>query len=293
MPVDITDDFIWITVKDSGLFVSDSFRQIDIAADQGIHARIGKLKSDPEGSTQIQAYYFEKSKFTTQEAEKWVKDHKKSSSSSPPERRCINSEVRLNYDSGSAKIIGYAAVFGQETRLFGDFWERVEPGAFSKTIINDDVAALINHEPVLILGRKSAGTLTLREDSHGLAYEIMAPDTSYAKDLTISIKRGDIKQSSFGFNIVNRRLMHEKNRTIQILKEVQLNDVSPVTFPAYPQTEVHVRMIAGEKEQIYLFEDSGEVVVVPNEAPQPVLTDEQFTAEMDEIRKLAAPRPRR
>jgi uncharacterized protein len=200
----------------------------------------------------------------------WKAEYKRTSGQI--ERRIISEEVRLNYDSGSAKMVGYAAVFNQEARIFGDFWEVVRPGAFTKSIINDDVAALINHQPHLILGRKSAGTLTLREDNHGLIYEIDSPPTSYAKDLTVSIKRRDIMQSSFGFAIIKRELKHERNRTLQILNEVQLNDVSPVTFPAYSGTEVHVRMMTGQDEIAYLFEDSGEVVVRSIEA-EPLIPD--------------------
>lgn len=78
MPVDVTEDFIWISIRDAGTFVQDSFRQVTLSEEQGIHSRMGKLKSDPSGPMTVQAYYFDKSKWTVAEAKKWVKDHKES-----------------------------------------------------------------------------------------------------------------------------------------------------------------------------------------------------------------------
>jgi len=78
VPVDVTDDFIWISIRDADSFVQDSFRQVTLSEEQGIHSRMGKLKSEPAGAMVLQAYYFDKSKFSVAEAEAWVKDHKES-----------------------------------------------------------------------------------------------------------------------------------------------------------------------------------------------------------------------
>jgi uncharacterized protein len=202
------------------------------------------------------------------------------------ERRYVCEDVRLDFENKQPRIIGYAAVFGQRTKLWDGFYEEVAPGAFRNAIPRDDVRALINHDPNLLLGRTKAGTLTLSEDDHGLRYEINPPDTSYSKDLQVSLKRKDINQSSFGFNIVEydeRRDKETGDRTVT-LKEVRLFDVSPVTFPAYPGTEAHVRMAVGENEIAYLYEDSGEVIIraiddAPPLEPKPEQSDvELFTA---------------
>src|SRR5262245_46107276 len=113
------------------------------------------------------------------------------------ERRAFTVNLRAADDS--PKINGHAAVFGVEADIAGLFWERIEPGAFTKAIGRDDVRALWNHNPDYVLGRNTSGTLRLSEDEKGLAVEIDPPDTQWARDLAISIRRGDVSQMSFGF----------------------------------------------------------------------------------------------
>lgn len=193
MPVDVTDNFIWITVKDAGLFVQDSFRQITLSEDEGIHARIGKLKSDAEGSTVIQAYYFNKEKWSTDEARKWVSDHKKTAANGI-QRRCIEYPARMSFeDPKIPKIEGHAAVFGKRAEIWPGFFEEVAPGAFADAIRSEDIYALWNHEPSNVLGNTGAKTLMLSEDETGLRYQIIPPDTTLGRDLTTLIKRGDVR----------------------------------------------------------------------------------------------------
>lgn len=162
------------------------------------------------------------------------------------ERRIVasNLEVRTHDDS-SPKLVGYAAVFHRDSdMIFGDFIERIAPGAFAASIAEKhDVRGLINHDPNLILGRTISGTLTLREDAHGLWSEIDPPDTSYARDLLVSTQRGDISQMSFGFETIEDSWTRGElgQPDIRTLVKVRLFDVSPVTFPAYPDTDVAVR----------------------------------------------------
>lgn len=205
------------------------------------------------------------------------------------ERRFVEAEVRAEHLGGkdNYRIVGYAAVFNQKTQLYRGFYEQVAPGAFANTIKGDDVRALINHDPNLLLGRTKAGTVTLSEDEHGLRYEIIPPDTTYANDLRVSLKRGDISQSSFGFNIVDfdeKRDVKTGEVTVT-LKEVKLFDVSPVTYPAYQGTEAHVRMIEGEKERAYVYEGSGHVIVQDLEAKPktPAQSDEEYFRQIDEL----------
>lgn len=160
------------------------------------------------------------------------------------ERRSLPLEMlEVRADDGKRKIAGYAAVFEQLSEpLYGGFREKIARGAFKKTLREADVRALWNHDPNYVLGRTKSGTLKLREDDRGLVIEIDPPDTQWARDLMTSIERGDIDQMSFGFRVVKDDWERKPDGTIiRILKEVQLFDVSPVTFPAYPQTSVQVR----------------------------------------------------
>lgn len=162
-----------------------------------------------------------------------------------------NVELRAETDENQRRFLhGYSAVFNQRSELLADFIgafrEIILPGAFSKTIQNADVRALFNHDPNYPLGRTKAGTLSLKEDDVGLYVEVDLPSTSYANDLFTSIKRGDVNQMSFGFTIPpggdDWRMDREEGIDIREIREVELFDVSPVVFPAYPQTEVGAEM---------------------------------------------------
>jgi HK97 family phage prohead protease len=160
------------------------------------------------------------------------------------ERRVYKAEFR-KVDIEQPKIIGYGAVFNSISEDLGGFQEVIMPGAFSDTL-TEDVRALMNHDANLILGRTIAGTLKLAEDNIGLLYEIDPPETSYAKDLLLSIQRGDIDQSSFGFQVLAESWKPPSDTNplpIRVLHRVKLFDVSPVTFPAYPTTSVSARTL--------------------------------------------------
>lgn len=155
------------------------------------------------------------------------------------ERRFLPVEFRVDQEGS---IEGYAAVFDEWADI-GFFMEKVRKGAFKKTIKESDVRALFNHDPNYVLGRNEAKTLDLAEDKHGLHFRVDPPDTSYAKDLVISIKRGDINQASFGFRTVRDEWNHDADPAERELIEVRLFDVSVVTYPAYTQTEVDARSL--------------------------------------------------
>ena len=159
------------------------------------------------------------------------------------EQRTFSAELKLETrEEGKAqRIVGHAAVFNV---VAGNGWfkEQVAPGAFKSSIEQDDIRALFNHDPNYVLGRNKAGTLDLREDDKGLWIEIEPPDTQFARDLKVSIERGDITQMSFGFEILkeDREKGEGKDPDLFTLREVKLWDVSPVTFPFYSQTDVSV-----------------------------------------------------
>ena len=155
-------------------------------------------------------------------------------------------ELRINEadEEKGAEIIGHAAVFDSWSETLGGifpFKEKVRRGAFADSILNDDIRALFNHSADYVLGRNKAGTLELTEDEKGLLVRIKPPDTQWARDLVISIKRGDINQMSFGFTVEEENWSTENGFDVRELKKVKLYDVSPVTFPAYTSTDVGIR----------------------------------------------------
>lgn len=141
-------------------------------------------------------------------------------------------------------LIGHAAVFNSRSEDLGGFVEVIEPGAFSRSL-EADIRALWNHDSSFILGRTTSQTLTLREDDQGLRVEIMPPNNALMRDLVMApIERGDINQMSFGFRVRagGSRFEEEEDGTIvRFLNDIEVFEVSPVTFPAYPETDVAVR----------------------------------------------------
>jgi len=151
-------------------------------------------------------------------------------------------EVRAAEEGRSRKLVGYAAVFDQISEDLGGFREVIRRGAFRKTLQEADVRALWNHDENFVLGRTKSGTLRLEEDERGLKIEIDPPDTQWARDLLVSIERGDVDQMSFAFVPVKDNWTEGRDgKPLRELLEVRLFDVSPVTWPAYPQTSIQVR----------------------------------------------------
>ncbi len=162
------------------------------------------------------------------------------------ERRAFTcDEFRVLQDEGQQpKLRGHAAVFNSLSENLGGFREVILPGAFADAIVNDDVRALWNHNPDYVLGRNRANTLRLSEDATGLATEIDPPDTQWARDLMVSIQRKDVSQMSFAFRVLDERWEKKDGQHIRTLTKLRLFDVSPVTYPAYPATDVGVRSMA-------------------------------------------------
>lgn len=161
------------------------------------------------------------------------------------ERRVYDAtELRVQRESdGPPRIIGHAAVFNAPSVELYGFTEEVARGAFRESVQTDDIRALFNHDPNYVLGRNTAGTLKVREDRTGLAVDIEPPDVQWANDLLVSIERGDISGMSFGFRTLDDEWSVKDEKQIRRLKKVALMDVSPVTYPAYPDTDVAVRSL--------------------------------------------------
>ena len=168
------------------------------------------------------------------------------------ELRIHAGEVRAALqENGAPRFEGYAALFNTWSQDLGGFKERIAPGAFVRAAAEDDVRALYNHDPNYVLGRTSAGTLTLREDEKGLYFDVRAPDTQWGRDLYASVKRGDVNQCSFGFQVIADEWGTIDGMDTRTLKEVRLYDVSIVTYPAYEGTSVYVRG-CGQVSQAHL-----------------------------------------
>ena len=170
--------------------------------------------------------------------------------------RSAETEFEIRAAAAGNTLIGHAAVFNVETVIAGMFRESIAPRAFRKTIKESDVRALFNHDPAHVLGRNKAGTLRLSEDDVGLVCEIDLPDTQTARDLWTSIDRGDISQSSFAFETVKELRTDPDEEAAETLplftvKEARLWDVSPVTYPAYEQTDVVARSAAERMAAAY------------------------------------------
>ncbi len=151
-------------------------------------------------------------------------------------------EVRAG-ENGAKTLRGHAAVFNSDSEPMYGFVERIKPGCFSRAIGEDDVRALFNHDANFVLGRNTAKTLRLSEDDKGLAFEVDLPDTQAARDLVTLIERGDISGCSFSFRTLKDEWEYSESggTTLRTLLDVELFDVGPVTFPAYPATDVSVR----------------------------------------------------
>lgn len=168
----------------------------------------------------------------------------------------MENERRLTLDAGleyrSAEgekpgLVGYAIVYNVLSDDLGGFRERIAPGAFDGAIdSNPDVRALINHNPTLVLGRTTAGTLKLVKDERGVKVHIDPPDTSYARDLQVSVARRDVSQMSFGFRVEKdvwgEEIIDGRRTVVRTVQTARsLFDVSVVTYPAYPDSSVAVR----------------------------------------------------
>ena len=173
------------------------------------------------------------------------------------ETRMIHSpEFRAEENENKKTIAGYAAMFNSWSSDLGGFRETIQPGAFKRTLEeqNEEVRFFVNHRMEgLALGR-SPKTLRVWEDDLGLAFELDVQDSPAGQNLYQAVKRGDINQMSFGFEIKSYELREEEDEVQQILKDVELFEISAVNYPAYEATKVSART----KEQVEEFKKEKE-----------------------------------
>lgn len=157
--------------------------------------------------------------------------------------------AKVDAEGDTIKVSGYAAVFNQETNIGGHFREQIAPGAFKDAVGRDDVVFLVNHDG-LPLARTRSGTLSLKEDDHGLFIEteLDANDPDVQK-IVPKMKRGDLDKMSFGFIPSKQEWDESEDMPLRTITEAELFDVSVVTNPAYSGTEIGLRSLEGYRRE--------------------------------------------
>ena len=158
------------------------------------------------------------------------------------EVRAIRTEFKTREEHDGYHICGYFAVFDGVYEIGPGMTESVDRNAFANTL-GGDIRALTNHDTTLVLGRTKSHTLTLSVDAHGLFGDILInPNDQDAMNLYERVKRGDVDQCSFGFDILNEETDFRDDGSIHwTIKEVELYEVSCCTFPAYKDTNISAR----------------------------------------------------
>lgn len=167
------------------------------------------------------------------------------------ERRALTRplEMRAAADDALRKVAGYAVVYNSATDIGDMFREVFAPGAFTDAITGD-VVALFGHDRNRVLGRTIAGTLRLSEDANGIAFEVDLPDTSDGRDLGVSVERGDIRGTSFGFQSIKETWDESTEPPTRTIQKAAMFEISPTAFPAYDDTSIAMRSFdEARKEQ--------------------------------------------
>ena len=162
--------------------------------------------------------------------------------------RSITTQFETRNDSEEPTIEGYFAVFDSDYQIADGMSESVARTAFDNTL-SGDIRALTDHDTTLVLGRTTNNTLELKTDEHGLWGKVkINPNDSDAMNLYERVKRGDVSQCSFGFEIVREESEVQTNGDIHwTIEEVNLFEVSCVTFPAYQSTSISARSEQAEE----------------------------------------------
>ena len=160
------------------------------------------------------------------------------------ERRAVAAPLELRATKAEAEgrtAAGYAVLFDTKTSIGDYFTESIRPGAFTRSLRENDVVALISHDIGRVVGRTGAGTLTLREDAKGVSFENLLPETNDGRDLAVSIDRGDIPGMSFGFQTRKQEWDETVDPPHRTIIEADVYEITYTPCPAYPDTEVGLR----------------------------------------------------
>lgn len=151
--------------------------------------------------------------------------------------------IEIREENNMRTLQGYAVKWGKNShKIGGRFTERFQKGAFADSLSKDDIRALWSHDTSKVLGRTKNNTLRLEEDDVGLRFELDLPSTTLGNDTYESVKRGDIDGVSFGFRAINQDWENrDSNNIIRNITKAKLLEISPVGFPAYPDSQVSAR----------------------------------------------------
>ena len=157
--------------------------------------------------------------------------------------REITTQFNTRQDGDSPHISGYFAVFDSVYEIGPGMTESIAPGAFTKTLAEDDIRVLVNHDTTLVAGRNKAGTAEFIEDARGLWADVAVnPKDSDIMNAWHRVERGDVNQASFGFEIIKQDTEVKPDGSVHwTLLEVRLYEVSICTFPAYKETNIAAR----------------------------------------------------
>lgn len=159
-------------------------------------------------------------------------------------------ELRMVADDGGTRTAhGYAVLFNSAANIYDLWTEEFAPGAFTKSLQERDVIALHSHDVSRVVGRKKAGTLTLREDAKGLAFENPLPDTNDGRDLAVQIDRGDIAGMSFGFRATKQSWDDTVDPPKRTITEAELYEITYSAMPAYEDSEVGLRSLEAARAE--------------------------------------------
>jgi len=159
--------------------------------------------------------------------------------------------IPTKFNHEGRKLWGYAAVWDSPTIIHEgrrNYTEIVRRSAFAT--ISQDVICTFNHDPSKLLGRVSSGTLQLKQDEHGLRFEVDLPDTATGQEVRQLAERGEITAASFAFAVKSDKW----NKDTRELLDLDLFELGPVALAAYPQTEIGLRGVSFYKYKLRLAE---------------------------------------
>mgnify|MGYP001614491968 CR=1 FL=1 len=235
MPVDVTDKFIRIRIKDPGLFVADSFRTITLSEKDGIQAIIGKLKTNPSGNTEVQAYLFDKNKWTVERAKKWVEDNKKANNNM--ETKAFSLKEITDKGIGRA-VIATLDVIDKDKDI-------AVAGAFG----TQHVKLLPAHDRMSVpLGKavlKEEGNSVIADFAFNLSIQ---KAVDWYNALRFDMDNGvPIQEWSYGFVPTLYELGDKDGQSVRFLKAVEVFEISPVLRGAGAGTRTLALKEEGER----------------------------------------------